>query len=125
MPTGTAGTVVINQENKTRSLNIMDNVRFYKNVHGQIKEAKNEEMLVSTGKDYQFFDSVAICKTFTFDLDDKIIVTEGQKLKLGDIIATGSFTNKSLYISVGRFLLLGLFIFICFLVYIAGKKKLS
>ncbi|MFT7344946.1 MAG: NSS family neurotransmitter:Na+ symporter [Lentimonas sp.] len=125
LPTGTAGTVVINQENKTRSLNIMDNVRFYKNVHGQIKEAKNEKMLLSTGKDYQFFDSVAICKTFTFDLDDKIIVTEGQKLKLGDIIATGSFTNKSLYISVGRFLLLGLFIFICFLVYIAGKKKLS
>jgi len=122
---GIVDSIEHDEENQVHRLIIKDSVRFYKNTFGQIKEAKKEAMLQSVNKDYIFFDSLAVSRTYDFKWDNKIVVRPGQELKLGDVVATGNFKNKSLYISIGRFLLLGLFIFICILVYRAGLKKLS
>lgn len=121
------GVVTAIEEGKrgNRFLVVSDTIRFYRNVHGQVKESKKEAILKNVNPDYVFFDSVAVSKKIKIKKNDKLVVGIGDELVKGQTIATGSFTNKSFYISVGRFLLLGLFLFICFLVYIAGKKKLE
>lgn len=104
---------------------VSDTIRFYRNVHGQVKEAKKEKMLLAVNSEYKFFDSVAVSKTIKFKKNDEIVVKVGDQLVKGQTIAKGSFVNNSFYITLGRLLLLGLFLFICFLVYKAGKKKLA
>jgi hypothetical protein len=47
----------------------------------------------------------------------------GQKIHAGDQIATGEFTNNVFYKNMGRLMLIGLFAFICILVYIAFNKR--
>lgn len=99
---------------------------FYTNAQGISKPTNKRKMLENLGKDYTFIeDSLAPVKTYSMAMTNVVTVKVGDKLKLGDTIATGSFTNNSFYITLGRLLLLGLFLFICFLVYKAGKKKLA
>ncbi len=50
-------------------------------------------------------------------------VKVGQKIHAGDQIATGEFTNNVFYKNMGRLMLIGLFVFICILVYIAFNKR--
>lgn len=122
---GIVSDVRVDKEKEKKILEISRSLRFYRDAFGQTKEAKAEPILKKIGKDYTFFDSVAVAKTYKFDLEDKIVVNIGDHIKKGDVVATGSFTNKSMYITIGRFLLLALFLFICILVYIAGKRKLA
>jgi branched-subunit amino acid transport protein len=124
-PNGIVTSIIRDPETGKKQLIISDNLRFYKNDFGQVKDAKQEVILASLDKGYVFYDSLAVSKTFDFKKEDKIIVNVGDRLKLGDVVATGQFVNRSLYISVGRFLLLGLFLFICILVYRAGERKMA
>ncbi|MDC1194123.1 sodium-dependent transporter [Crocinitomicaceae bacterium] len=122
-PGGIVDTIIHDEEKKVHILKVKDKVRFYRNEQGEAKEAKKEAILSNLGKNYVFFDSVAVCREYKIKWKNKIVVKKGDELKLGSTIATGKFTNKSLYITIGRLLLLGLFIFICILVYRAGRKK--
>ncbi len=122
-PGGIVDTVIHDSEKKVHILKVKDTVRFYRNEQGLAKEAKKEKILKNIGKDYVFFDSVAVCREYKIKWKNTIVVKEGDELKLGSTIATGKFTNNSMYITIGRLLLLGLFAFICFLVYRAGRKK--
>jgi len=122
-PGGIVDTIIHDEEKKVHILKVKDKVRFYRNEQGEAKEAKKEAILSNLGKNYVFFDSVAVCREYKIKWENKIVVEKGDELKLGSTIATGKFTNKSLYITIGRLLLLGLFVFICLLVYRAGRKK--
>ena len=122
-PGGIVDTIIHDEEKKVHILKVKDKVRFYRNEQGEAKEAKKEAILSNLGKNYVFFDSVAVCREYKIKWENKIVVEKGDELKLGSTIATGKFTNKSLYITIGRLLLLGLFVFICILVYRAGRKK--
>ncbi len=114
-----------NSDKQKQQVVFEDTLRFYRNKYGQVREAKKEALLASLGKDFVFFDSVATSTTFEFKMKDEVLVKEGDVVRLGDRIAKGSFVNNSLYVVFGRCLLLGLFLFICFLVWKAGKKKLA
>ena len=55
--------------------------------------------------------------TYKFKLDKTVSVSEGQEIFVGDIVANGSFTHNVFYTDMARLFLLGLFLFLCFLVY--------
>jgi hypothetical protein len=64
-------------------------------------------------------------KEYKFDADKNQIVTlvKGDIVKPNDVIATGDFTNDTLFKFIGRMLLLSLFAFISLIVYFAYKKR--
>lgn len=62
---------------------------------------------------------------YKFETNQTPIVKVGDVIKPGDVIATGSFTNKVFYKNIGRLMLLGLFLFISFLVYKAYNKRVK
>ncbi|MCG2459644.1 sodium-dependent transporter [Flavobacteriaceae bacterium F89] len=62
-------------------------------------------------------------KEYRFKGDQHVTVQKGDIVKPGAIIAKGSFTNKVFYKNLGRLILLGLFLFISFLVYLAFNKR--
>ena len=66
-------------------------------------------------------------KEYKFDADKNQIVTlkKGDVVKPNDVIATGDFTNNTLYKFMGRMLLLALFSFISLIVYFAYKKRVK
>jgi len=103
---------------------VSDYQTFYVNSLGIARPTNKRKVLESLGKNYKFIeDSLAPIKTYNLELSDVVKVKVGDKLKLGSILATGNYTNKSLYTVFGRLLLLTLFLFISFLVYKAGKNK--
>lgn len=62
-------------------------------------------------------------KEYRFKDDQLVTVQKGEVVKPGEVIAKGSFTNKVFYKNLGRMILLGLFMFISFLVYLAFRKR--
>ena len=62
-------------------------------------------------------------KEYRFKNDQFVTVQKGDTVKPGEPIAKGSFTNKVFYKNLGRLILMGLFLFISFLVYLAFKKR--
>lgn len=54
--------------------------------------------------------------------EDKITVAKGLLVKTGDVLYTGSVTNRIFFLDLGRFLLTGLFVIILVLIRIAYKK---
>lgn len=68
-------------------------------------------------------EAFADTKTYSFEDGQTPTVKIGEKIKAGDIIAKGDFTNQVFYKNIGRLILLGLFAFICILVYLAFNKR--
>lgn len=66
-------------------------------------------------------------KEYSFDADknQQVVVAVGDVISPKDQIATGRFTNNSLYKFIGRMLLLSLFLFISLVVYFAYKKRVK
>ncbi|WP_294736720.1 sodium:calcium symporter [uncultured Flavobacterium sp.] len=62
-------------------------------------------------------------KTYSFEEGQEPIVKVGQTIKANDEIAKGDFTNRVFYKTIGRLLLVGLFLFISFMVYVAFNKR--
>ena len=64
-------------------------------------------------------------KEYSFDADKNQIVTvkKGDVVTPKDVIATGNFTNDTLYKFMGRILLLSLFGFISLIAYFVYKKR--
>lgn len=99
---------------------------FYVNDLGIARPTTKRKLLETLGKNYVFIeDSMAVAKSYKFDETEKVVVEEGDNIKMGDTIAMGDYVNTSFYITFGRFLLLALFIFISILVYKAGKNKIA
>lgn len=121
------GTLPATEKEKAKQfVEVSNKQTFYINELGIARPTNKRKILESLGKDYTFIeDSLAPAKTYKFKMDAQIKVKVGDELKMGDTIATGSFVNNSFYISLGRLLLLGLFLGICILVYRAGKNKLA
>lgn len=66
-------------------------------------------------------------KEYKFDSNKNQVVTvnKGDLVKPAQKIATGEFTNNTLYKFIGRMLLLSLFMFICLIVYLAYQKRVK
>jgi neurotransmitter:Na+ symporter, NSS family len=62
-------------------------------------------------------------KTYEIGIKNKILVNNGDVLKTGDKISSGKFINNVLYVDLSRLLLISLFGFICFLVFLAYRKR--
>ena len=62
-------------------------------------------------------------KTYSFDKGQTPVVNIGQTIKPNDKIAEGKFTNHVFYKTIGRLLLVALFLFISFMVYRAFIKR--
>jgi len=108
------------------NIEVSANQTFYVNESGVARPTTKRELLENLGKKYTFIeDSLAPVKTYSFASTCEVKVKEGEEIKLGDTLVMGEFTNKSFYITIGRLLLLSLFIGICILVYKAGKNKLA
>ena len=58
-----------------------------------------------------------IARVYKFKDEHKVLVTEGQQVSVKDKLAEGSFVNDIFFIDMSRLLLVGLFLFLCFLVY--------
>ena len=121
---GMVSSITRNDSTNTIKVEFVDTLRFYKNKYNQVREAKKEALLKSLGKNYVFFDSVSVSKTYTFEGTDQVLVNEGDYVKMGDKIAKGDYVNNSFYTVMGRLLLLSLFLFISILVWKAGRNKL-
>ena len=62
-------------------------------------------------------------KTYTFEDGQTTTVTKGQPVNAKDKIAEGEFTNNVFYKTIGRTLLLCLFVFLAVMVYAAFIKR--
>ncbi|WP_084147112.1 sodium-dependent transporter [Thermonema rossianum] len=69
------------------------------------------------------FDSLVVVKAYRIAPDKELLVKVGDKVEVGTPIAKGGFVNDIFYIDMARLLLMGLFIGICVLVYVATKKR--
>ena len=67
--------------------------------------------------------NIEVLRTYSFDAKKEVTVKEGDKIAFKDPIATGSFINDIFYIDMARLLLLSLFVFICYLVFLATKRR--
>lgn len=109
-----------------KSVVISDKQTFYVNGQGVARPTGKKALLEKLGKNYTFIeDSLAPAQTVNLAMTDELKVKVGDELKLGSVIAKGNYTNKTFYVTIGRVLLILLFLFICILVYRAGKKKLA
>ena len=82
----------------------------------KVFDKETEKVKVITFTNYKEY-------TFKEDKNQVAVVTKGDVVKPNDTIATGSFTNNTLYKFAGRMLLLALFVFISLIVYFAYKKR--
>jgi SNF family Na+-dependent transporter len=65
----------------------------------------------------QPYDSLTPVKTYRFDLNKKLVVDKGDEVVFKQTLAQGKFINNIFYITLGRMILLGLFVFLTILVY--------
>ncbi|TAF65340.1 MAG: sodium:calcium symporter [Cytophagales bacterium] len=91
--------------------------KFYKNEKGKMQKYTEKAGNVTT------VDSLLPVKTYTFDDSKKIVVKKGDSLAFKDKIAEGSFVNNIFFIDLARIMLLGLFVFLSILVYIATQRR--
>ncbi len=117
-----AGTVAAITEEPTgeKTMEIVKTISYYRNEVNRIKPAPVDKSLIGN---LNTFDSLTVLQTYTFEEDQRIIVQEGDSVNVSDKIATGSFVNNILYVDASRLLLVGLFLFICFLVYTATSLR--
>lgn len=63
-------------------------------------------------------------KTYRYKLEGHLLtVKTGDEVKTGQVLYTGNVINRMFYIDMARILLVGVFLFICLLVYIAYYKR--
>ncbi len=62
-------------------------------------------------------------KTYEFPSENKILVNKGDLVKTGDAIYSGKFINNVFYIDMSRLLLVSLFLVICYLIWVAYRKR--
>lgn len=63
-------------------------------------------------------------KTYRYKLEGHLLtVKTGDEVKTGQVLYTGNVINRIFYIDMARILLVGVFLFICLLVYIAYYKR--
>ncbi|MEH6681961.1 MAG: sodium-dependent transporter [Sediminicola sp.] len=84
---------------------------------------ENTRKRYDRAKEESFQESFNDVREYTFTGDQKTTVKVGEKVRPGDVIAQGSFSNKVFYKNIGRAMLLGLFVLIAFLVYLAFNKR--
>ena len=88
--------------------------KYYRDKNGKIKPHTNQ-------KTANTFDSLTVVSTVDVaqygGKSAKVTVKQGDKVKFKDTLATGSFTNQIFYITIGRVILLLVFVFIGYLVF--------
>lgn len=104
----------------SKNLEIARELTYYKDVNNRIKRLPEQQ---STLGELVTFDSVTVLKTYKFDAEESILVSENDQVSIGDRIAEGSFMNNIFYIDMSRLLLLCLFLFICYLVFSATSIR--
>jgi len=120
--TEAAGTVsrAINESNK-KEVEISEKERFIRRFSdGKVVAYDPTKTLGG-----EAFDSLVLKKAYSFDIDEveSLTVRAGQVVKVGDAIASGSFTNRIFYLDLAKGLLVLLFGSICFLVYLAYQNR--
>lgn len=104
----------------SKNIDIARELTYYKDVNNRIKLLPEQQ---STLGELVTFDSVTVLKTYKFDAEESILVSENDQVNIGDRIAEGSFMNNIFYIDMSRLLLLCLFLFICYLVFSATSIR--
>jgi neurotransmitter:Na+ symporter, NSS family len=109
-----SGTVT-NIDEKKKEIRISELKKFYIE-EGKIKLAKEENYRTS-------FDSLSPVKTYNFKEGTNILIKKGDQVSPGTPLAEGSFINDIFYVDLSRVVLIALFVFICFVVFLATKKR--
>lgn len=84
---------------------------------------ENTRKRFDQNKNMALYEPFTDYKEYVFDEDQYTTVLVGDKIKPGDKIAKGDFVNDVFYRNIGRSILVGLFLFISILVYLAYKKR--
>ncbi|WP_150451489.1 sodium-dependent transporter [Arenibacter lacus] len=84
---------------------------------------ENTRKRFDQNKNMALYESFTDYKEYVFDEDQYTTVLVGDRIKPGDKIAKGDFVNDVFYRNIGRSILVGLFLFISILVYLAYKKR--
>ncbi len=101
-------------EVKGSKISLSQTKKYYRDKNGKAKPYTDQ-------KTAETFDSLTVVSSIDIaqygGKSAKITVKKGDKVKLKDTLATGSFTNKIFYITIGRLILVLVFVFIGYLVY--------
>ncbi|MCC5921441.1 MAG: sodium-dependent transporter [Cyclobacteriaceae bacterium] len=112
--------IAVGVTGKTR-VQISSQAQFYKDGAGNPRkiysESKKEELADV------IYDSLVVSKTYRFDKKQEILVKEGDQIELRDHLAKGSFIHNMFYTDMAKLLLTLLFLFICYLVFKATKRR--
>ncbi len=84
---------------------------------------ENTRKRFDQNKNMALYEPFTDYKEYVFDEDQYTTVLVGDRIKPGDKIAKGDFVNDVFYRNIGRSILVGLFLFISILVYLAYKKR--
>ncbi|HAS43567.1 MAG TPA: sodium:calcium symporter [Microscillaceae bacterium] len=88
--------------------------KYYRDKNGKAKPHTDQ-------KTAETFDSLTVVSTINVaqygGKSAKVTVKKGDKVKFKDTLATGNFTNQIFYITIGRLILVLVFVFVGYLVY--------
>ena len=107
-------------ESGEKTLEIAKTISYYRNEANRIQPVPADKGMLG---DLSTFDSLTVVETYSFDVDQEIIVNEGDNVNVRDNIAQGSFINDIFYVDASRLLLVAMFLFISYLVFIATTLR--
>jgi NSS family neurotransmitter:Na+ symporter len=119
---GEVANIRTNHRNR-QVVDVVKRAQFYRD--SESGEALPLSITESRLGDVTTFDSLMVVKSYTFKQDKEILVKEGDKVAQGTALASGDFTNNIFYIDMSRLLLVGLFLFISFLVFKATNRRIK
>ncbi|MGB3183703.1 MAG: sodium-dependent transporter [Cyclobacteriaceae bacterium] len=108
--------------NDRQTVTIGYDQKYYRDEGGNVKPLIDNPDQNALGE-LVTFDSTAVATTYVFRKDKEILVSERDQVSVKQAIARGDFTNNIFYTDMARLLMVGLFIFVCFLVHRATSIR--
>ena len=107
-------------ERELQVVDIAKRQQYYRNDAGEMLPLTTNDSRLG---DVRAIDSLLVVKSYQFEPEDRLLVQEGSQVEKGTALASGDFVNNIFYIDMSRLLLVGLFLFLSWLVFKATAKR--